>query len=41
MLQRGLTNRCGRYRMNVHKLTDMSKTLDERAATFDGAMHSR
>ena len=27
------------YRMNVHKLTDVSKTIDERGATFDGPMH--
>jgi hypothetical protein len=26
--------------MNVHKLTDVSKTIDERAATFDGAIHN-
>ncbi len=25
--------------MNIHKLTDVKKTIDERAATFDGAMH--
>ncbi len=29
-----------RYRMNVHKLTDVNKTMDEKAATFDGAMHN-
>ena len=29
-----------RYRMNVHKLTDVGKTIDERAATFDGAVHN-
>jgi hypothetical protein len=26
--------------MNVHKLTDVSKTIDERGATFDGALHN-
>ena len=28
------------YRQNVHKLTDAAKTIDERAATFDGALHN-